>query len=584
MTEAQVIAMIQQYIVENHNEEITANVLRPILEAMVSQPNDLIGDLDSLTTTYKNDLVGAINEVHTLSQNGLTIHYGTDLPNDTPPAGQDLGDFYAQIDNTDIVSFWQYNGNEWVEIKEDTGIDPSEFTKFKNSIGNISFPFPVKYLFEIALPLRFKEAGNVIFDEDLQKYICITSVYTTGIPNVTAAYLFTSTDGYTWVNEGELSSLGNSEDHYLAKHNGTYFVYAEKKSITPPLVLGVQLHTSTDLTTWTDNGVVLPKGSTGDWDSTDTSSPTVLIKNGTFYMLFEGRGDDATGIAEDGSVGVANKGSIGLATSSDGINWVKSPLNPIIKGAQYQDADCAWGVNIVPDDLIQLGDEWFLSCHAYTGKGWVNAIFYSTDLDQGWHDYLRTWQRTGAGKDFNTDGLMFLKTKTKLEMYACTSDGMILAEFNNSRGDEWLVSNTSGYLAYPIRAMSRNEVINFTGNANRNILLGADKNTSLGVQKIIKNKTTDFNLTLDLGADMTIDGSSNSYVLRPQEVLRIYNTSRTNWEILSKSKIDTFDTIDSKVDDEPTGSDKVVNVVSLTQAEYDGGTPKANTFYVITDA
>ena len=73
MTEAQVIAMIQQYIVENHNEEITANVLRPILEAMVSQPNDLIGDLDSLTTTYKNDLVGAINEVHTLSQNGLTI-------------------------------------------------------------------------------------------------------------------------------------------------------------------------------------------------------------------------------------------------------------------------------------------------------------------------------------------------------------------------------------------------------------------------------------------------------------------------------------------------------------------------------
>ena len=35
---------------------------------------------------------------------------------------------------------------------------------------------------------------------------------------------------------------------------------------------------------------------------------------------------------------------------------------------------------------------------------------------------------------------------------------------------------------------------------------------------------------------------------------------------------------------EPTGSDQVVNMVSLTQAEYDAGTPVATTFYVITDA
>ena len=34
---------------------------------------------------------------------------------------------------------------------------------------------------------------------------------------------------------------------------------------------------------------------------------------------------------------------------------------------------------------------------------------------------------------------------------------------------------------------------------------------------------------------------------------------------------------------EPTGSDVVVNMVSLTQAEYDAGTPVATTFYVITD-
>ena len=41
------------------------------------------------------------------------------------------------------------------------------------------------------------------------------------------------------------------------------------------------------------------------------------------------------------------------------------------------------------------------------------------------------------------------------------------------------------------------------------------------------------------------------------------------------------DTLNSYAIGEPTGSDIVVNVVSLTQAEYDAGTPIATTFYII---
>ena len=41
-------------------------------------------------------------------------------------------------------------------------------------------------------------------------------------------------------------------------------------------------------------------------------------------------------------------------------------------------------------------------------------------------------------------------------------------------------------------------------------------------------------------------------------------------------------TINTKLAGEPTGSDLVLNVVSLTQAEYDAGTPVATTFYIIT--
>ena len=43
-------------------------------------------------------------------------------------------------------------------------------------------------------------------------------------------------------------------------------------------------------------------------------------------------------------------------------------------------------------------------------------------------------------------------------------------------------------------------------------------------------------------------------------------------------------TINSEVEAGMTGEDLVLNVLSLTQSEYDAGTPVATTFYIITDA
>jgi hypothetical protein len=48
------------------------------------------------------------------------------------------------------------------------------------------------------------------------------------------------------------------------------------------------------------------------------------------------------------------------------------------------------------------------------------------------------------------------------------------------------------------------------------------------------------------------------------------------------NKPDLSGKVNSIVANEPTGSDKVVNIVSLTQAEYDAGTPVDDTFYIIT--
>lgn len=67
MTYNEALALIQAEIIANGNNEITANVLRPVLEAMINFPNDTIGVLANLNTTDTTSIVNAINEI--ISQN-----------------------------------------------------------------------------------------------------------------------------------------------------------------------------------------------------------------------------------------------------------------------------------------------------------------------------------------------------------------------------------------------------------------------------------------------------------------------------------------------------------------------------------
>lgn len=116
MTEAQVLALINLYIVANGNNEITADVLRPILVAMLEQPNDKVGELSSLSTTDKTSIVNAINEVLTATTSGFEIHTGTPDPNVTPPGSFSIGDWYIRSG----TSLYQYNGSTWVLLADST--------------------------------------------------------------------------------------------------------------------------------------------------------------------------------------------------------------------------------------------------------------------------------------------------------------------------------------------------------------------------------------------------------------------------------------------------------------------------------
>ena len=67
----------------------------------------------------------------------------------------------------------------------------------------------------------------------------------------------------------------------------------------------------------------------------------------------------------------------------------------------------------------------------------------------------------------------------------------------------------------------------------------------------------------------------------------VANTAKISFDSASSTKLGGIEagadvnTINSTTTSEPTGSDLVYNVVSLTQAEYDAGSPVATTFYII---
>lgn len=128
-----VIDLINQFIITNGNNEITAAVLNPVLEFMTDFANNNMGDLSLLTTDLTNDLVSAINSLkqnfEDLSNNGVQLYTGVPNPNITPPATYNYADFYMQIDSIDSspVQLWQWDGYNWVES--------SQFEVLSNKVG-----------------------------------------------------------------------------------------------------------------------------------------------------------------------------------------------------------------------------------------------------------------------------------------------------------------------------------------------------------------------------------------------------------------------------------------------------------------
>lgn len=123
-TYATVLGQINTYIVTNDNNEITANVLNPILELILDFANNTIGNLEDLTTDENSTVVAALNSlvqnILDITNGSVKLHTGYDDPNVTPPASYNYADFFMQLDIIDEspIKLWQWNGFEWLDYSE----------------------------------------------------------------------------------------------------------------------------------------------------------------------------------------------------------------------------------------------------------------------------------------------------------------------------------------------------------------------------------------------------------------------------------------------------------------------------------
>jgi len=141
---ATVLSQINTFIIANGNNEITANVLNPILRYILDFSNNNIGDLEALTTNEKQNIVDSINSLKqafdNLSNNGIQLFTGINNPNDTPPTTYNYADFYMQLDVDDLpIKLWQWNGFQWVDGS--VGFPSNNFKFIQKGFGN-TLPTP----------------------------------------------------------------------------------------------------------------------------------------------------------------------------------------------------------------------------------------------------------------------------------------------------------------------------------------------------------------------------------------------------------------------------------------------------------
>jgi beta-1,2-mannobiose phosphorylase / 1,2-beta-oligomannan phosphorylase len=144
------------------------------------------------------------------------------------------------------------------------------------------------------------------------------------------AHHLTSEDGINWLEQGDLVMLTVKSDTIPGPYgtpsalieNGKWYLFYERNDEA------IWLATSTDHITWTNvqDEPVLTKGP-GTYDSGAVASNQVVKYKGKYYMYYHGSSDAGWNVPGNSAIWTSN-----VAMSSDLIHWVKYSKNPIVEG------------------------------------------------------------------------------------------------------------------------------------------------------------------------------------------------------------------------------------------------------------
>ena len=147
--------------------------------------------------------------------------------------------------------------------------------------------------------------------------------------------------------------IGQAENMHFADFltvDGTIWAYYIRWEEHNGQVKGcVGLARSADGINFTDCGGVIHASESG-WDSRMATFAGAWYEDGTFYVTYEGAGDDR------------HPGDIGLATSSDGVHFEKAGKDGLLLRHRRLGLEAG---NIGTPDLIRVNGTWVLTYHAY---------------------------------------------------------------------------------------------------------------------------------------------------------------------------------------------------------------------------
>ncbi len=250
-----------------------------------------------------------------------------------------------------------------------------------------------------------------------------------------AIHFATSADGVHWTKYGVVIPTGiynHVNDPSIVRVNDTYYMYY---SVAPEDEMDqVWCATSQDCLFWTIRGpVILPAAAQGEWDSLKVGRPSVLYQDSVFKMWFDGSQRDA---GNPKAVAPGTGRHVGFANSTDGLSWIKYPLNPVFNNSGAIDVEFVDG-NFVVVEESGTGIYWRTGTSETTFVS-SNSLLFSntgTDFDSYGHvtpfilvengRWIATY--TGAAPRKTWDG-------NRIDVwYPCANISLILGEEFTSR-------------------------------------------------------------------------------------------------------------------------------------------------------